>query len=60
MHVSNTNQTFKGGNIMEINVILCTFKDLVFPIFGALISLFLITCIPGVADGEDVFDEEID
>jgi hypothetical protein len=58
VHVSNTNPTFKGGNIMEINAILCTFKDLVFPIFGALISLFLITRIPGVADSKNVFDEE--
>ena len=43
---------------MEISAIISTFKDLVFPIFGALISVFLISCIPGVADGESLFDEE--
>ncbi len=43
---------------MEITAILSTFKDIVIPVFGILISAFLATCIPGVAEAESIFDEE--
>ncbi len=43
---------------MEISAILCTFKDIVYPVFGILVATFLVTCIPGVADSKTVFDEE--
>ena len=44
--------------MMELSIILNTFKDLVYPIFGMLTVIFLVSCIPGVADDESVFEEE--
>ncbi len=43
---------------MDISAILCTFKDIVYPVIGILTATFLVTCIPGVAENESVFDEE--
>jgi hypothetical protein len=43
---------------MEIMAIISTFKDIAIPVFGILVTAFLVTCIPGVAEAESIFDEE--
>lgn len=43
---------------MNISTLLCTFKDIIYPVFGAIIAIFLVTCIPGVAENESIYDDE--
>ncbi len=43
---------------MDISAILCTFKDIVYPVFGVLVAAFLVMCIPGVAEEDSAFDKE--
>jgi hypothetical protein len=49
MHVSNTNQQNQGGIKMELSTIICTLKDIIFPVFGIMAAAILATCIPGIA-----------
>ena len=43
---------------MDFNTIICTMKEMIFPGMGALIIAFLVTFIPGLADSENIYDDE--
>ena len=43
---------------MDISAIIAAFKDIIFPVFGAIAAISLITCIPGVADDEVFYEDE--
>ena len=45
-------------NKMDFNTIICTMKEMIFPGMGALIIAFLVTFIPGLADSENIYDDE--
>ena len=42
---------------MEISAVLTAFKDIIFPAFGAIVAIYLISCIPGAAD-EGMFPDD--
>ena len=42
---------------MDISAIFCAYKDIIFPVLGAIIAISLITCIPGIADDEVFFED---
>lgn len=43
---------------MDISAIIAAFKDIIFPVFGAIAAISLITCIPDVAEDEVFYEDE--